>query len=159
MELDSKPNCPVVDIDGLIEKGNQYDLEINLPEDYRNVIFGVIKDCFQKPVKDAVVKLIEINHNCGKEERLPVTHTFTANDGSFVFGPLCPEKEYALEIFVSRIKHVKMCAKLHHESDCLKGVKLDECMPHPAPDKCDKDEPKDEIAEERCCVRPPKFRH
>ena len=40
-----KDFCPVVKVDGFIEKGKQFDLEINLPEDNRNVIYGVIKDC------------------------------------------------------------------------------------------------------------------
>ena len=55
-----KDFCPVVKVDGFIEKGKQFDLEINLPEDNRNVIYGVIKDCYKDPVENAVVKLIEI---------------------------------------------------------------------------------------------------
>lgn len=136
MEMEKRPNCPVVDIDGFIEKGKQFDLEINLPEDNRNVIFGVVKNCFQEPVEDAVVKLIEIVYDCGKKERRPVTHTFTDKEGEFVFGPLCPGKEYALEIFVNEVKHVKICAKTHREGKCLKGVKLDKCDKH-MHDKCE----------------------
>ena len=33
------------------------------------IIYGVVKDCYQEPVKDAVVKLIEVICDCGKEER------------------------------------------------------------------------------------------
>ena len=82
--------CPIVDVDGFLEKGKQFDLEIKLPEDNRNVIYGIIKDCYGDPVKDAVVKLIEVD--C--KERKPVSHTFTDKEGEFVFGPLCPDKEY-----------------------------------------------------------------
>ena len=64
-----KDTCPVIKVDGFIEKGKQFDLEINLPEDNRNVIYGVIKDCYKEPVKDAVVKLIEVCYEYGKEER------------------------------------------------------------------------------------------
>ena len=71
-----KDFCPVVKVDGFIEKGKQFDLEINLPEDNRNVIYGVIKDCYKDPVEDAVVKLIEVCYEYGKEERKPVSHTF-----------------------------------------------------------------------------------
>ena len=48
-------------------------------------------------------------------------------NGQFVFGPLCPGKEYAIEIFVNEVKHVKVCAKCHHEGKCLKAMKCDKC--------------------------------
>ena len=78
-------------------------------------------------IKDAVVKLIEIDCDCGKEERKPVTHTFTDKEGEFVFGPLCPDKKYEIQVFVNRVKHVKVCAKSHREGKCLKGVDLNKC--------------------------------
>ncbi|MBR3162517.1 MAG: carboxypeptidase regulatory-like domain-containing protein [Clostridia bacterium] len=128
MELEKKPNIPIIDIDGYIENGKEYDLEIKLPEDNRNVMFGVVKNCYNEPIDNAVVKLIEVIYDCGKEERRPVTHTFTDEDGEFVFGPLCPGKEYALEIFVNDVKHVKICAKgKSRDNKCLKGIKLDKC--------------------------------
>ena len=55
MDIDKKI-CPVVNVDGLIEKGKQFDIEVNLPEDSRNVIYGLVKDCYGEPVKEAVVK-------------------------------------------------------------------------------------------------------
>lgn len=122
-----KPNCPVVNVDGAIAAGKQFDLDIVLPEDNRNVIYGVIKNCYKEPVKDAVVKLIEISIDCGKEVRKPVSHTFTDKDGEFVFGPLCPNRNYEIEIWVDMVKHVKVCAKCNHEGECLKGVKMDKC--------------------------------
>lgn len=124
-----KPPCPcqIVDVDGVIEKGKQFDIDITLPEDHRNVIYGVVKNCFKEPVADAVVKLIEVDCKMGKEERKPVSHTFTDKDGEFVFGPLCPEKEYAIQIWVDDVKHVKVCAKSFHEEKCLKGKKMDKC--------------------------------
>jgi len=122
-----KTHCPVVDVDGVIANGKQFDLDITLPNDNRDVIFGVIKNCFKEPVADAVVKLIEIECKMGKEERKPVSHTFTDKEGEFVFGPLCPGKEYAIQIWVDDVKHVKVCAKTSHEGKCLKGVKLNKC--------------------------------
>lgn len=68
MEFDKK--C-ILDINGVIETGTQYDLDITLPEDNRDVVYGVVKDCYKEPIKDAVVKLIEI---CN-DERKPVSHT------------------------------------------------------------------------------------
>ena len=122
-----KPHCPVVDVDGIIAKGKQFDLDITLADDNRDVIYGVIRDCYKEPVRDAVVKLIEVNHKGEKEERKPVSHTFTDKNGEFVFGPLCPGKEYAIQIWVDDVKHVKVCAKAFHEGKCLKSTKLDKC--------------------------------
>lgn len=122
------PHCPVVDIDGVIEKGKQFDIDITLPEDNRDVIFGTLRDCFKDPIKDAVVKLIEVEiGKDGCKRREPVSHTFTDEYGEFVFGPLCPGKEYALEIWVNEVRHFKVCAKCFHEGKCLKGHKHDKC--------------------------------
>ena len=135
MEYD-KNVCPVVDVDGVIASGKQFDLDIRLPEDNRNVIYGVVKDCYSDPIRDAVVKLIEIVCECGKEERRPVSHTFTDEEGEFVFGPLCANKFYAIQIWVDNVRHCKICTKCKHEGKCLKGVKMD-CKHD---DKCDWDD-------------------
>jgi len=126
MEYEEKC-CPITDIDGHIATGKQFDLDIVLPEDNRGVLFGTVKDCYKEPVKDAVVKLIEVDCECGKEERKPVSHTFTDKNGEFVFGPLCPDKKYDLQIWVNKVKHVKVCSKCHREGKCLKGVDLKKC--------------------------------
>ena len=127
MEYD-KNICPVVDVDGVIAGGKQYDLEIKLPEDNRNVIYGIVKDSFGDPIEDAVVKLIEVSPNGCKEDRKPVTHTFTDSEGEFVFGPLCPHKDYEIQLFANKVKHCKICAECKRDGKCLKGVKLD-CKP------------------------------
>ena len=124
MEYD-KHVCPVLDVDGIIAGGKQYDLDITLPEDNRNVIYGVIKDSCGDPVEDAVVKLIEIVCEYGKEERRPVSHTFTDKEGEFVFGPLCDNKFYAIQIWKNDVKHCKICTECKRDGKCLKGVKLD----------------------------------
>ena len=94
---DKKHFCPILDVDGVISGGKQFDLDITLPEDNRDIIYGVVKDCFKEPVDNAVVKLVEVVCEHGKEERRPIGHTFTDEEGEFVFGPLCPGKEYALQ--------------------------------------------------------------
>lgn len=128
MEMDGKrPFCPILDVDGVISGGKQFDLDITLPEDNRDVIYGVVKNCFKDPVCNAVVKLVEVVCEHGKEERRPIGHTFTDKEGEFVFGPLCPGKEYALQIWVNDTKKIKICAKCHHEGKCLKGDKCDKC--------------------------------
>lgn len=141
MEFEEKKPCPKIDIDGVISKGKQFDLDITLPEDHRNVIYGVVRNCFKEPVCDAVVKLVEVVYDCGKEERRPVGHTFTDKEGEFVFGPLCPDKQYALQIWVNDTKKIKICTKCHHEGKCLKGVDLDcDKKDFPHCDRCLKDE-------------------
>lgn len=149
--------CPVLDVDGILATGKQFDLDITLPEDNRTVIYGVVKDCYQEPVCDAVVKLVEVVCECGKEERRPVSHTFTDKEGEFVFGPLCANRFYEIEIWVDQVKHCKICSKVERDTDCLKGVKLDckkECNKHcmKEHDKCrDKHEDKcDDKCEDKC---------
>lgn len=144
MEMDNrKPFCPILDVDGVISGGKQFDLDITLPEDNRDVIYGVVKNCFKEPVSDAVVKLVEVVCEHDKEERRPIGHTFTDKEGEFVFGPLCPGKEYSLQIWVNDTKKIKICAKCHHEGKCLKGEKhdkcdcfIDDCDKHDKHDKC-----------------------
>jgi len=128
MEMNEKrpePMHPFVDIDGFIAEGKQFDLDITLANDHRDVIYGVIRDCFKEPVRDAVVKLVEVDYKYGKKELKPVSHTFTDKEGEFVFGPLCPGKKYAIQIWKDDVKHIKVCAKCHHEGKCLKGIDLD----------------------------------
>lgn len=134
----------MVEVNGVIANGKQFDLDITLPEDNRNVIYGVIKDCYKEPVQDAVVKLIEVCREYGKEEKKPVSHTFTDKDGQFVFGPLCPNKNYEVQVWVNDVKHVKVCAKCKHEGKCLKGVDLGHCPEHPC---CKEPRAEEEIAE------------
>lgn len=130
MEYGNNDKCPIVEVDGFIEKGKQFDIEINLPEDERNVIYGVIKDCYHDPVRDAVVKLIEIDCEKGEEIRKPVSHTFTDEYGEFVFGPLCPDKKYAIDVWASKVKTMKICARGSRKGKCLHGITMDQC------DKC-----------------------
>ena len=134
MEFEKKEK---IETDGFISNGTQFDLEVKLPEDNRNAIFGAIKDSYGEPVIDAVVKLIEIVKEYGKEERKPVTHTFTDKEGEFVFGPLCPKKKYEVQIWANRIDHIKICEVCSHQGKCLKGIDLD-CKKHPEgkPEDC-----------------------
>ena len=116
-----KKLCPVIDVDGVISSGKQYDIEITLPEDNRSVIYGIIKDAYDEPIQDAVVKLIEIDKDYGKEERKPVSHTFTDKNGEFVFGPLCSNKYYEIQIWGNKVEHHKICKTCQHKGKCLKG--------------------------------------
>ena len=132
-------HCPVIDVNGLISKGKQFDLDITLPEDERDVIFGTLKNVFKEPIKDAVVKLIEIEFGKeGKKKRTPISHTFTDKHGEFVFGPLCSGKEYAIDIWVNDVRHFDIDVKVRHEGKCLKERHEEKCEHK---DKCEcKDE-------------------
>lgn len=69
-----------------------------------------------------------------------VTQYFTDCDGEFVFGPLCHNKMYEIQLWVDNVKHVKICAKCdHRDEDCLKGVDMDSCkdLRPICCDKCD----------------------
>lgn len=126
----NKPDshCPVIDINGVIEKGKQFDLDITLPEDSRDVIYGTIKNIFKEPIKNAVVKLLEIDYGKdGKKKTIPISHAITDKYGNFVFGPLCPGKRYSLDIWVNDVRHYKISAKCKHEGDCLKPDNVEEC--------------------------------
>ena len=63
--------------------------------------------------------------------------TFTDKNGEFVFGPLCANRLYEIEVWVDRVKHCKVCTSCKHEGKCLKGIELN-CPPcHEKPDHCD----------------------
>ena len=123
-----KNECPVIKVDGFIEKGKQFDLDIVVPEDDRNVIYGVLKDKHGDPIHDAVVKIIEVVYEYSKKEKRPVSHTFTDKDGEFVFGPLCPDRKYEIQIWVDKVKHVKIHKESHiDKKHCLKGLEINDC--------------------------------
>lgn len=67
--------CPVLKVDGFIETGKQFDVDITLPRDSRDVVYGIIKDEYGDPVVDAVVKLIEVSKDHCEEKRKPVSHS------------------------------------------------------------------------------------
>ena len=41
------PHCPCFEVNGLISNGKQFDLDITLPEDSRDVVFGTVKNVFK----------------------------------------------------------------------------------------------------------------
>lgn len=124
-----------IEVDGIFATGKQFDLEIILPEDNREVIYGVVKDIKGHPIEDAVVKLVEVIRMGEKEYRAPISHTFTDKEGDFTFGPLCPNRKYEVIIWANDIKHKKVCVKPEKDFDCLKGYIIPSCKIDPKP--CD----------------------
>lgn len=130
MEFNKYDKCDLkqlVSVDGFIQKGRQFDVEITVPEDNRNVIYGILKNQYNEPLKDAVVKLIEVLDDCGTKERRPVSHTFTDKNGEFVFGPLCPDRKYEIQIWYNAVNQVKICEDCSRVQECLKGAELGDC--------------------------------
>ena len=64
MKYDKKI-CPIIDVDGVLAAGKQYDLDITISKDRRTVIYGIVKDDCGDPIEDAVVKLVEVDCDCG----------------------------------------------------------------------------------------------
>ena len=85
------------------KENEQIEAVIKVPEELRSVIHGVVVDCRNKPIKDAVVKLLEVlpGNPCRMK---PLTHTFTDDCGQFLFGPLQPNRKYALKVWYSNVK-------------------------------------------------------
>lgn len=99
----------------------QIDAIARLPRENRSCIFGTVLDEFNQPVVDAVVKLLEVVE--GKCYPLPITHTFTDENGQFLLGPLCPNRTYMLKIFSDNVNIVRKVLKLKcHKGSCLSAV-------------------------------------
>ena len=129
MEYEEKRpvKCPEIDIDGNISGGRQFDLDITIPTDDRDFIYGIVRNNTKDPIKHAAVKLVEVVCEEGKEERKAIGHTFTDKEGEFVFGPLCPDKKYAVQIWANETKRIKICKKCNREGYCLRGSKHERC--------------------------------
>ncbi|SHH00168.1 hypothetical protein [Tepidibacter thalassicus] len=97
------------------EENEQIEAIVKVPEEKKSVIHGIVKDYKGKIVKDAVVKLFEvINPPCKFK---PLTHTFTDECGQFLFGPLCPNKQYVIKVWFNDVK----IKQLIIEPDCDKN--------------------------------------
>lgn len=94
----------LVNFDFVPDENEQIDAIVKVPKEPRSVIHGVVKDCYNKVVKDAVVKLFKMpdpKKPCVLE---PLTHTFTDDCGQFIFGPLCPHVKYVVKVWINHVK-------------------------------------------------------
>lgn len=108
-------------------KNEQIELTVKLQEEQRSVIHGIVLDCNNKPLKDAVVKLFEVNNPCDPCSLIPITHAFTDECGQFLFGPLTPNKKYVIKVWHS---HVTIRPVV---------IKPDQCDPPHPHNQCDDD--------------------
>ena len=120
-------NLRDISVDGILATGKQYDLDIILPEDDREVIYGTVKDHHGRPIDDAVVKLVEVIRMDGREYRAPISHTFTDKEGDFTFGPLCPNRKYEIIIWANDVRHKRITVRPEKDFDCLKGYIMPKC--------------------------------
>lgn len=81
------------------KENEQIDAVIRISKEKRSCIYGTILDECGRPVKDAVVKLLQV---CNKGI-IPLTHTFTDQYGQFLLGPLCPCQKYMLKVYKDNI--------------------------------------------------------
>ena len=57
---------------------------------------------------------------------LKVNKKGVLNSSSVPVG-MYPDKKYEIQIFVDRVKHIKICSNCHHEGKCLKSIDLKKC--------------------------------
>ena len=98
-------------------ENEQIEAVVKLPEEKRSVIHGIVKDHKNRIVKDAVVKLFEVQDLNEKCSLKPITHTFTDDCGQFLFGPLIACKHYAIKVWINNIKIREL---IIHPEDCPK---------------------------------------
>jgi hypothetical protein len=105
------------------KENEQIDAVIKLPEEKRSVIHGVVKDWKDKLVKDAVVKLFEVVSKGNSCSYKPIAHTFTDEMGQFLFGPLCPNKKYAVKVWFNDTKVREVIVEPDDDKDapCLQA--------------------------------------
>lgn len=104
------------------EENEQIEAVIKVPEENRSAIHGVVLDCRNKPVKNAVVKLLIIKDPSKPNTICPITHTFTDEFGQFLFGPLCPNKCYIVKVWFNDVKVREIVIKQETCNDpCLDG--------------------------------------
>lgn len=85
--------------------GENEEIEANIivPKETRSIIHGVVKHQDGKVIKDAIVRLFEVNYK--KNQYLkPIANTFTDEDGEFLFGPLCTKRHYVMKVWVNSNK-------------------------------------------------------
>ena len=118
-------------------ENEQIDAVIRISKERRSALYGTILDECGEPVKDAVVKLLQV---CNKGI-VPLTHTFTDQYGQFLLGPLCPNQKYMLKVYKDNISiRYEPISASCYEGKCI-GVSGCNCSSnkkhHDYDDDCD----------------------
>ena len=93
------------------DENEQIHAIVKVPKESRSVIHGIVKDCNNKIVKDAVVKLFKMVDPRKPHCLEPITHTFTDECGQFLFGPLCPHVKYVIKVWINHVKIRELIVK------------------------------------------------
>jgi hypothetical protein len=112
------------------KENEQIDAIIKVPEERRSVIHGVVLGVDDKPVKDAVVKLFILKDPRDANSLCPISHTFTDDCGQFLFGPLCPNREYVIKVWYNAVKFTDLIVHPKCDDECLDGGHLCEPCEH-----------------------------
>ena len=80
-------------------KNERIEAIVTIPDEKRSIVHGTVYDTEGNKIKDAVVRLFV----CEEEKQDPVFHTFTDNDGEFIFGPLSADKHYIVKVHVNGV--------------------------------------------------------
>lgn len=85
-------------------ENEQIETTIRVSEEPRSIIHGIVVNTFDKFIENAVVKLFEVENPCDPCSLKSISHTFTDENGQFLFGPLMPGRHYVIKIWVNDIK-------------------------------------------------------
>lgn len=104
------------------KENEQIDAIVKVTEERRSVIHGTVIGLDDKPVKDAVVKLLILKDPCNPYSLCPVSHTFTDDCGQFLFGPLCPDQEYIIKVWYNAVNFADLVVRpIPCNEPCLDG--------------------------------------
>ena len=114
----------LVRYDFQLEPEQQLDALLQIPDENRGLIYGVVTDEAGQPVRDAAVKLLrQRSEGCseGEETLEPIIHEFTDENGQFLFGPLCSNVAYSIEIWATdaRARCCKKKVEFKKDYSCL----------------------------------------
>lgn len=116
-----------------VKRGEQKELELKVKGEKRGLLRGVVVDECNNYIEDAAVKLFEVcekkcEHDGKKLILVPITHSFTDEFGQFIFGPLCPDKKYALKVWFNSVCISEEKLEAFPDRDCLEPI--DCCKKH-----------------------------
>ncbi len=85
-----------------VKEGELLHLNIKMGKEKKSVMHGIVLDEDKNPIEEAVVLLFK-NEPCDACDLKPITYVFTDDCGQFVFGPLEPDSEYTLKVWVNGV--------------------------------------------------------
>ncbi len=87
-------------IDLQIKDGELLNVNVKMNKEKRSVVHGVVVDEDNVPVEDAAAVLFK--KECEDKCKLkPISYSFTDECGQFVFGPLEPDKDIVIKVWVN----------------------------------------------------------